>query len=45
MPEDIGLSNDYKTHQVFYLTGQVVAAYGQVRLAPQDFEGLASAHF
>jgi len=25
MPEDIGLSNDYKTHQVFYLTGQVVA--------------------
>jgi hypothetical protein len=30
---------------VFYLTGQVVAAYIQVRLAPQDFGGLAFRHF
>ena len=29
----------------YYLTGQVVAAYSQVRLTPQDFEGLASGPF
>jgi hypothetical protein len=29
----------------FYLTGQVVAAYSQVRLTPQDFGGLASDPF
>jgi hypothetical protein len=29
----------------FYLTGQVPAAYAQVRLGPRDFGGLASRHF
>jgi len=29
----------------FYLTGQVVAAYSQVRLTPQDFGSLASVPF
>jgi hypothetical protein len=28
-----------------YLTGQVVAAYSQVRLTPRDFGGLASGPF
>jgi hypothetical protein len=33
-----GLSGAKKP-SVFYLTGQVVAAYSQVRLTPQDFGG------
>jgi hypothetical protein len=36
---------ELKPNLGFYLTGQVVAAYSQVRLTPQDFGGLASAPF
>jgi len=39
-----GLSGAKKP-SVFYLTGQVVAAYRQVRLTPQDFGSLASGPF
>jgi hypothetical protein len=34
-----------KTQAEYYLTGQVIAAYVEVRLTPQDFGGLASGHF
>jgi hypothetical protein len=36
---------ELKPNLRFYLTGQVVAAYLQVRLTPRDFESLASGHF
>jgi len=34
-----------ETQPGYYLTGQVVATYIQVRLTPQDFGRLASGHF
>ncbi len=37
--------DESETQRGYYLTGQVVAAYIQVRLTLQDFGGLAFGHF
>ena len=41
----IPVSREQTTQPEFYLTGQVVAAYRQVRLTSQDFGGLVSGPF
>jgi hypothetical protein len=37
--------DESETQPGYYLIGQVVAAYSQVRLTPQNFGGLASGPF
>jgi hypothetical protein len=44
-PVVIPVSRKQTTQPEFYLTGQVVAAYRQVRFTPQDFRSLASGPF